>query len=99
MHDLEPAIQRQDNLPEAHLLIGRIQTLPRGDLKKARHEFGKAIEQSANHPAIQAMALTLRGEITDDGKKKLADYNRALTLQPELAIALRARGAYYIFPA
>ncbi len=94
--DLELAIQRQDNLPEAHLLIGRIQTLPRGDLKKARHEFGKAIEQSANHPAIQAMALTLRGEITDDGKKKLADYNRALTLQPELAIALRARGAYYI---
>jgi len=94
--DLELAVKRQDNLPQAHLLIGRIQTLPKGNRKKALVEFNKAIEQSAKNPVIQAMALALRGEITEEGKKKLADYNKALVLQPDLPIALRGRGIYYL---
>ena len=94
--DLELAVKRQDDLPQAHLLIGRIQTLPQGNRKKALVEFNKAIKQSAKNPAIQALALALRGEITEEGGKKLADYNKALALRPNLSIALRGRGIYYL---
>jgi tetratricopeptide (TPR) repeat protein len=94
--DLELAVRRQDNLPEAHLLIGRLQSLPGGDHKQARGEFDKALAQSENNPAIQAVIFALRGEITEDPEKQLADFNKALELQPELSIALRSRGVYYM---
>lgn len=94
--DLELAVRQQDNLPEAHLLIGRLQSLPGGDRKRARAEFDKALAQSENNPAIQAMIFALRGEIAEDPEKQLADFNKALELQPELSTALRSRGIYYM---
>ena len=94
--DLELAIKYRDDVAEAHLLIGRIQSLPGANRKRARSSLDKAIKFADDDLATKALALTPRGEITEDDKQKLADFDEALRLQPDLTDTLRARGIYYM---
>ncbi|MDG2207415.1 MAG: tetratricopeptide repeat protein [Pirellulales bacterium] len=93
---LEEAVEHQKIFPEAYLLIGRLHLLPGGNKERAKSALDMAISQSQADPVLQAMALTLRGEIRETPKAQLADFNAALRLQPVHIDALRLRGTHYL---
>ena len=93
---LEEAVEYQEIFPEAYLLIGKLHLLPGGNKKRVKSALDMAISQSQADPVLQAMALTLRGEIRETPKAQLADFNAALRLQPDHVDALRLRGRHFM---
>lgn len=94
--DLEAVVSQEEQLADAHLLIGRIHSLPGGKRDRARAALEKAIDHAGDDLVLKAKALTLRSELNDDAEKKLADLNEALKLVPDHVPALRARGLYFM---
>jgi tetratricopeptide (TPR) repeat protein len=93
--DLQRVVVLNENLWEAYLLIGRLQTLPLGDPRAARREFTKVIEAPDVEPQQRAAAYALRGTVQQDDKRQLQDFNRALELESNKADYFRLRGQHY----
>ena len=94
--DLEEAVKHQEVFAESYLLIGRLRLLPGGNHKQARDAFDKVIAQAENDLPVLAMGYALRGETRKKPADQLKDFDAALKIQPELLVALRARGVHYM---
>ena len=93
--DLDRAVSLQENLWEAYLVIGRLQTLPLGDPRAARREFTKVIDAPDATPDERAAAYALRGTVQQDERKQLDDYDQALKIEKDKPDYLRMRAQYY----
>jgi len=98
LSDLQRATSLDDKLVDAHLLIGRLQSLPYGDPGAARRAMSKVIgigkeTPDAVKPEDFAAAYALRGAIQADDAKQFADYTEAIKLMPEKVeyLLLRSR--------
>ena len=94
--DLQRATSLDDSLVDAHLLIGRLQTLPYGDPSAARRAMSQVIRigketPDAVKPKELAQAYALRGATQSDGQRQEADYTEALKLMPNKAEYLMLR--------
>ncbi|MCG8585441.1 MAG: tetratricopeptide repeat protein [Pirellulales bacterium] len=96
LSDLERAINHVPELANAHLLIARLNALPRGDAERARKAVDRAIELAADDPHAKVKALLIRGALVEKPEDKLADFDLALELVPKHIEALRTRGSYYL---
>jgi tetratricopeptide (TPR) repeat protein len=94
LSDLQRAVGIDDELWDAHLLIGKLQAMPYGDASAARRSLSKVIEAEDATPDQKAEAYALRSAVQRDDEKRLADLNRAIELQPQLPEYLRLRGNY-----
>jgi tetratricopeptide (TPR) repeat protein len=94
--DLERAVKLEPKLGEAHYLIARLHSLPGGDRDRARKAVDQAVEHTKKEIAVQAKALVLRANLTEDAEKRLADYNEAIKIAPGDEEALRSRGLFYL---
>ncbi len=94
--DLELAVRVEPEIAEAHYLIGRIQSLPGFNRKRAVAAFDRAVKYAGEDILLKARALTFRGEARDGTEAKLADFDAALKLVPDHVGALRARGLLYM---
>ena len=93
--DLEKAVSLVPEEPEALVLIAKLNLLPGGDRKRSAEALDKAIAIKNADTEILASALVLRSRTQEDAKKRLADLQEALRLEPQMAEALRARGFHY----
>jgi len=91
--DLEKAVEAQPEMGEAHLLIAKLQALPRGDKEKALAAVDKAIAAFDEDKAQKSEALVLRAGLREDTEKRIADLNKAIEIDPGNEKALRLRGA------
>jgi tetratricopeptide (TPR) repeat protein len=96
MKDLERALEVDPDMGSAHLLIGRLQALPGGDDDRARKAIDAAIRLLRDDPEQLSIALVARGRLTEDRDATLADFNRALELDPRNLDALRMRALLYL---
>ncbi len=81
--DLQRVIEIDREMTEAHLLIGRLQSLPLGDPNAARRSLTKVIKADGVEPEQLAQAYALRGATQQDIDKQAADYGKAIELEPE----------------
>jgi tetratricopeptide (TPR) repeat protein len=91
LNDLQRAVQLDEKLWDAYLLIGKLQLLPLGDANAARRALSKIADAADSTPEQRAEALALRSAVQRDDDKQLADLDRAVELQPEKPDYLRLR--------
>ncbi|MHB1034747.1 MAG: tetratricopeptide repeat protein [Pirellulales bacterium] len=94
LRDLEQAIQYDPALAEAHFLIGRLQSLPRGDRPRALKALDEAVRLYAGNDADLAKTLLIRAAALEDAEKRLADYNEAVRLSGADPKAIRERALF-----
>lgn len=101
VNDLLRVVSLEEDSFEAWLLIGRLQSLPRGDKSEARRALTSAIklaEAAADDPEAEviepstiAQAYALRGAAQKEDADRLADFTKSVDLQPEKAEYLMLR--------
>ncbi len=96
LEDLQAALAVNAKQPRAQLLIGRLEALPGGDRQKARKALDEAVRLNEDIPKDLVAALMARASLMEDPKERLADYDRAIELDPENADALRIRGQTHL---
>ncbi len=94
INDLQRVISLDNNIWEAHLLMGRMQALAMGDPKAAKRELTKVIDAPEVTPEDRAQALALRGTLQSDEQKRAADFDEAIKLLPEKPDYYRVRAQY-----
>lgn len=96
LKDVDEAIEIDAEQPEAQLLLGKLQSIPGADRKKARRALDKAIELAKDDIDVKAQALRWRARVTDDLDARLKALSEAVKLAPENAEILRDRGEAYL---
>ncbi len=80
--DLEKALEYDDTLADAQLLLCRLEMLPGGDRERAGKAAHRAVELLEDDKQKLAAALVLRAQLGDDPKKQMADLTKAMELDP-----------------
>lgn len=94
VNDLQRVLSFDDNVWEAHLLMGRLQALPLGDPKTAKRELTKVIDSKDADADDRAQALALRGTLQSDEQKRVEDFDAAIALVPGKPDYYRVRAQY-----
>jgi tetratricopeptide (TPR) repeat protein len=96
LKDVERAIETDAKQPLAQLLLGKLQSIPGGDRKKARKALNEAIALAKDDAELKAEALRWRATTSDNLDDRLKDLNEAVKLAPDDVKMLRERGAAYL---
>ena len=91
VNDLASVLSLDDNVWEAHLLMGRLQALPLGDSKTAKRELTKVIDSPDAPVDDRARSLALRGALQTEEPKRGADFDAAIALIPDQPDYYRVR--------
>jgi len=98
LKDLEKAKMYDPDLPDIYLLEAKLQVLPGGDLKASSAAVTKAIELFKKKDDVKQLskAYMLRGQVTEDEDRKLADFEAAAKADPGNADAGQGLALLYI---
>jgi tetratricopeptide (TPR) repeat protein len=96
LKDVDRSIEIDPKQAIAQLLLGKLQSVRGGDLKKARQALNEAIRLAASDDATKAEALRWRAGTSDKLDDRLNDLSEAIKLAPNDAKPLRERGAAYL---
>ena len=96
LNDLERAVRFHESLPDAFMLISRLNSLPGGDEKRARQAIDKAISLWSEDKSKKSSALVHRARLEKDVDKKLADVDTAIELDAGNTGAWELRAAIYV---
>jgi tetratricopeptide (TPR) repeat protein len=94
VNDLQRLLSLDEDIWEAHLLLGRLQALPMGDAKTAKRELTIVIDSAEATPDERAQSLALRGTLQTDEKKRADDFDAAIELVPQKPDYYRIRAQY-----
>ena len=90
--DLHRALEIESNQWEAHLYIGKLQSLPLGDIRAARRAFTRVINIEGVPDRELADAYALRGATRpNELEKQLQDFTKAVELSPVKPDYIRVR--------
>jgi tetratricopeptide (TPR) repeat protein len=95
LSDLQRALELDNSLVDAHLHIGKLQSLPLGDVGAARRAFSQVVKAEDATPEQKAEAYALRSALQTKDEQKVADFTKAVELAPTKPDYLRIRGQYY----
>jgi tetratricopeptide (TPR) repeat protein len=93
---LDKLLKHDDKLPDAYILMAKLQLLPGGDPAQARSAVNRAVELYKGNKSKLAETLVLRAQLREKPEEQLADFNAAVEADPTNATAWQARAAYYI---
>lgn len=93
LQSLNKALEFDDQLGEAHLLIGRLQALPNGKREEAVAAADKAVEllKKSNKREQLAEAYVLRAGLSEKPEDQLADYRQAFEIDKSNSAALEGQ--------
>jgi tetratricopeptide (TPR) repeat protein len=91
--DLEEALEFDAELPEAHVLIARLNLFPGGDLKLAQTSLDAVIKSKKADAETRSQAYVLRVAFQQKPDDRIADLSEAIRLNPSSAQAHRLRAA------
>jgi hypothetical protein len=94
LSDLQRVVSLDENMVEAQLLIGKLQSLPLGDKSAARRALSKVVGGKDVSPEDKAEAFALRSAVQKDDKERRSDLDQAVVLQPRRPDYLRLRAEY-----
>jgi tetratricopeptide (TPR) repeat protein len=84
--DLKRVLEYDDSPVQAKVLLAQLQALPGGERKEALELLNEAFEDErfqALPDQMRAEAISLRATLQDDPEKALADFDKAIELQPK----------------
>lgn len=93
LDDLTEALEFRDDLPEAKLLIARLDLLPGGNLKVARKMLEQCSEAEDAEVDVRSSAYMYLSTLREKPEERLGDLDKAVELNPRNAQALRVRAA------
>lgn len=93
--DLERAVELDEKQSEAYVMLARLYALRRDEQAKAKDALNKAIKHTTD-TGVKAESLLLRSSLQEDDKKKQADLDEAVKLNPNDA-EIRAERANFFF--
>lgn len=93
LDDLTEALEFHKDLPEAQLLIGRLDMLPGGDMRKAHDALDAAAAAENAEPEVRSSAYLYRSMLRVKPEDRLADLDAAVKTDPNNAQAYRVRAA------
>ncbi len=93
---LEKLLKHDEKLPDAHILIAKLQLLPGGDPARARTAVDRAVELYRDEKTKLAETLVLRAQLREKPDEQLSDLNAAVDADQASATAWQARAAFYI---
>ena len=96
LKELERIVKYDDKFGQAYLMEAQLQALEGGDRKKARQAIDRAIACLEGDHSVLAEAFVFRARIQESDEQRVADFNRALELDPENIAAWQARALYYM---
>lgn len=96
LKDVERAVEIDAKQPIGQLLLGKLQSVPGADRKKARKALDEAIKLAKDDNEIKAEALRWRAGLTESLDDRLKDLAEAAKLAPDDPKILRERGAVYL---
>jgi tetratricopeptide (TPR) repeat protein len=97
LRDLGEVIKRDPKLGQAHLMIARLQALPRGEPAVAKEAAEKALELLGDDRLQMAKAhIVLAGLEEDDTEKQEEHYAKAIEFAPRDAEIRRTRGLHFL---
>jgi tetratricopeptide (TPR) repeat protein len=91
--NLEEALTLDADLPEARLLIARLNLFTGGDLKKARSMLDAVVASKTADGDTRAEAYVNRSRLRETPDERIADLDAAIDLNSESAEAFRLRAA------
>lgn len=92
--DLNRALEVDPQQPEGLYYVARLNLLPGGDAKRAADALGRLIALKDVDAELRSKALVLHAEMQDDLKKKEADLDEAVRLDPREPSAVLARAVF-----
>ncbi len=92
---LKRALEFDESLIDAHLLLAKLQALPGGDRDDAEAAIEKAIELAVDDREQLSEALFVRASLAKDENARLADLNQAIKINPKNLAARQVRAAYF----
>lgn len=99
LRNLQKAIDHDEKLTDAHMLIAKLEALPGGNPDTARKAIGRAIEILEPDPQQReslSKALIIRAALAEEAEPRLADLDRAIEIFPRNLDAWRARGLHHL---
>ena len=93
---LKRALEFNESLIEAHLLLAKLEALPGGDRDAAQSAIEKAIELAVDDRRQLSEALFVRASLAKDDSARLADLNQAIKIDPENGQARQVRANLFI---
>jgi tetratricopeptide (TPR) repeat protein len=97
LRDLGEVVERDPQLGQAHLMIARLESLPRGDRERARKAAEKALELLGDDRLQMAKAhIVLAGLEEDDTAKQEDHYAKAIEFAPRDVEIRRTRGLHFL---
>ena len=91
--DLSEAAESDGDLPQAQLLIARLELLPGGDPRRAKQALDEALESKRADGPLKSKALTYRSVLHEKPADRLADLDRAIAADPHDPQPMRLRAA------
>ncbi|MEQ8787127.1 MAG: tetratricopeptide repeat protein [Pirellulaceae bacterium] len=96
LRSLERSLKFDEKQGNVYYLIARLQALPGGDRDKGLKAANQAVRLAGDDNEQLSKSLVLRGNLTDDADRQLADYNQAVLIDPTNTEALRIRGSFHL---
>jgi tetratricopeptide (TPR) repeat protein len=97
LRDLGEVVERDPKLGQAHLMIARLESLPRGDRGRAKEAAEKALELLGDDRLQMAKAhIVLAGLEEDDAAKQEEHYAKAIEFAPRDVEIRRTRGLHFL---
>jgi tetratricopeptide (TPR) repeat protein len=94
LRDLGEIVDRDPKLGQAHLMIARLEALPRGNQARAREAAEKALELLDDDGLQKARAHVVLATVEEDDAARGRHYDAAVELAPRDADIRRARGLF-----
>ena len=91
-YDLERALRHVDDSADAHMLLGKLHSMPGGDRDRARKALDEAVRLSADDGPVRSQALVARGRLQENPQDRLQDFDAAVEADDRNAEALQVRG-------
>lgn len=96
LKDLEKALTYNPELPDAYLLVAKLQALPSGDENAGVKALDEATKLLKDDPKQLAKAYILKGQLVDDHEKKLEAFDQAAKADPDSIDAVQGRALLYL---
>ena len=97
LRDLEEILSRDPKLGQAHVMIARLESLPRGDRSRAKESAEKALELLGDDRLqIAKVYIVLAGLEDDDSAKQEEHYAKAIEFAPRDVEIRRTRGLHFL---
>jgi tetratricopeptide (TPR) repeat protein len=94
LRDLGEIIDRDPQLGQAHLMIARLESLPRGNRGRAREAAEKALELLDDDGLQKARAHVVLANLEEDEAARAGHFDAAVELAPRDADIRRQRGLF-----